>query len=201
MNKTVEEYKDDIYEQWFNTTPKQKKEGKSWYGRANRICNKIAKQYDIPLYKVVGILAALSPSNKWERNILDTKNFIKERGNVKVCTYRVNKAKALDILLNANGKQAVLKILNGPKTTAFFTNIFHPRTGGAVTIDRWALRSVQEGESLPIGQKRKLVEAYQEAAHDACIKPHELQAIVWIAVKEKADADKASTYNVRARGN
>jgi len=195
--KTVNEYKVDLFEQWMKSTPKQKKEGRSWYGRANRICNRISKETDTPLYKVVGILAALSPSNKWDRNVLDTKNFIETGGDCKVCTYTTNKDKAYEILTNTTGKQSVLKILNGPKTTAFFTNILHPRTGGAVTVDRWALRSVQEGERTPIVQKRKIIEAHQLAASELGIKPHELQATVWLQVKAKAEADAKAKYTYK----
>ena len=192
--KTVTNYVDELRKKYELTTPKQKKEGKSWYGRANRICNRISNDYDIPLYKVVGILAALSPSNKWERNVQDTKNFIKNGGDVKVCTYTAQKDKAGEILFRAKGKQEVLKILNGPKTTAFFTNILHPRTGGAVTIDRWALRSVQEGASSPTTQRRKLITAHQVLANELGIRPHELQAVLWLEVKAKAEADAAAKY-------
>ena len=54
---------------------------------------------------VVGVLSALSPNNKWERNVIDdTENMCVAYksdiplDDVKVCTYNANKQKAIKIL-------------------------------------------------------------------------------------------------------
>lgn len=194
MMKTSRDYAELLIGHWIKATPSQLSRGKSWYGRANRICNQIAKETDTPLRKVVGILSALSPSNKWERNIEDTRNFILSDGQCRVCTYRVQKAKALRILRGNYSEAVVADVLAGPKTRAFFANILHPRTDHNVTIDRWALRAVGEGVATPKGLLPTIREGYKIAATVAGLRVHELQAVAWLVEKE-LPSEKGSIRN------
>ena len=50
--------------------------GLEWYSNAHYTCNRMAIKYDLPLRIVVGVCAALSPTNRWERNLIDTDNML-----------------------------------------------------------------------------------------------------------------------------
>ena len=77
-----------------------------WYRSALNIAGRIADRYDMRIETVAGVLAALSPNNRWERNIIDAENIIKcwaaggtdeDVGGDKWHLFN-NEAKALDIL-------------------------------------------------------------------------------------------------------
>ena len=82
-------------------------EGKNWYERANQAAYRLIDQYEkINFSQAAGVIAALSPRNKWERNLIDAENLIaafvaagaEAAAKVKVCTFNSNKKKALKIL-------------------------------------------------------------------------------------------------------
>jgi len=108
--------------------------GSYWYPSAYNIASRIAAEYRLSPYKVVGVIAALSPNNKWERNCFDAESLIKvfkygEAQDVidtSVCTYPLNKSKALKILeLDDHDLKLkpVLEILKGPKVIEFTHSI------------------------------------------------------------------------------
>ena len=47
----------------------QHAEGLLWYDNAQTAAHYIAVRYDVPVYLVVAVIAALSPNNKWSRNV------------------------------------------------------------------------------------------------------------------------------------
>ena len=50
--------------------------GQQWYKNANEIASRLARNNNITTAKAAGVLAALSPNNKWERNCHDAENLI-----------------------------------------------------------------------------------------------------------------------------
>ena len=166
-------------------------DGKNWYSDARQICVTLSHRYDISFYAAAGIVAALSPRNRWSRNIQDAENMIaagkEAAAEIKVCTFAANKAKALKILAleNATAEQ-VLKILSGPKLSEFFSCI--AGINDEVCIDGhayaiWAGERITLANVPSIGVKlrREIKAAYREAAKHANIAPHEMQAITWCA--------------------
>ena len=49
----------------------QHAEGLVWYEQAKREAYHIAMKHDVPVYIVVAVIAALSPNNKWARNLVN----------------------------------------------------------------------------------------------------------------------------------
>lgn len=115
-------------------------DGIDWYLQANKSCRIISDLTGLNIRIVVGVVAALSPNNKWSKNVIDAQNlclsFI-NGGNideVKVSTYGAMKRKALDILelsheyplFSSNRRKGnalylrVIQVLNGQKITAFY---------------------------------------------------------------------------------
>ena len=168
----------------------QYNEGLVWYDDAQKTAYRIALKYDVPVYIVAAVIAALSPNNKWSRNVTNADAligaFISGDGllSVKVSTYNKMKQKAWDILAarpSYNGAKAMLK---GQKITSFFCDIMGEFN---VTIDGHA-RNIAYGERIGltddrtnIGKKeyRALQAAYEAAAERLGLMPYQLQAITW----------------------
>lgn len=160
--------------------------GAKWYKAAHDICLRYASQYETTTERVAQILSALSPNNKWERNIVDTELVLNAVSanvpaeEIKVCTFHANKFKAFAI---ARGELTISA--TSPKTFAFVRNI------GAldetkVTIDLWHLRACF-GETIEGGltlkRYRELERITIDEAKKVGLKGYEFQAIVWEALR------------------
>ena len=179
-------------------TTGERREGMEWYNRANRVAADIASEHGISLETAAGVIAALSPTNRWERNIVDAENVIRafsiggaeEAENVKVCTYGKMRTKAIQIL-EATSIVDHASILNGRKITAFYECIIGRQD--AVCIDGHAY-SIWFGDRLTmkqvpnIGKKlyAEIVSDYVEAARilsedGTSVTAFEVQAVTWCA--------------------
>lgn len=175
-----------------------KNQGLNWYARALTFAVQLSDIYDIETSTIVGVIAALSPRNRWERNMQDAESMVKvyaaggdynDLMKLKVCTFSVGKQKAAAILTDkVSDRDALLAILKGPKLCEFFNCILGDMDdvcidGHAYSIwfgDRITLANVPS-----IGKKlRQTIKAdYQQAAKDLGLKSHELQAITWVCWK------------------
>ena len=175
-----------------------KNQGLNWYARALTFADNLGEVYDINYATIVGVIAALSPRNRWERNMQDAESMVKVAANggtyddlmqLKVCTFKTGKQKAAAILANnVTDRDELLAILKGPKLCEFFNCIMGDVDdvcidGHAYSIwvgDRITLANVPS-----IGKKlRQSIKAdYQQAAKNLGLKSHELQAITWVCWK------------------
>lgn len=191
-------YVDNIKAMFEMATPEEVRDGIVWYANAQAVAKRIAHDTATPLYIVVGVMAALSPNNKWERNVANTRVLIEAFmvgdavESVKVSTYHAMRAKAWSILEEMPGTpDRVVEILNGQKIVSFFSNIMGHDT---CTIDGHALniaRGQREGlttNKVNIGKKlyQELQDAYAEAGravvvNGRALKAFEMQAITWVA--------------------
>ncbi len=169
--------------------------GVEWYARAERMAKAIAKDAGLPIPAVIGVMAALSPNNRWERNCKDAATMCQawvagdSMDSFKVSCYNTMKQKAWAILdLGLTDDEDILSHLNGQKIRSFYSNI---RGLDEVTIDGHALniaRGKREGltsDKTNMGKReyRELQEAYVKAAKRVGVKPHVLQAITWTTWK------------------
>lgn len=158
--------------------------GKDWYSEVNYWCNLIALEYGLPVYKVVGILSALSPRNKFDRNLEDVISVIEYRENAKVATFNQNKAKAVRIL-NANNIGDVLREFKGLKTRKFFLNIYKVYDNN-VTVDVWMIRKYSKHiktKSLTDKGYKLIENLIQKEANKLNVYPNEMQAIIWTEIR------------------
>jgi len=176
------------------------KAGVSWYAIAQQNCLDIAESHCMPLNIVVGVVAALSPNNKWTRNIINATDLIGAFMNgdtiesVKVSTYNAMKQKAWGILeAMPEDNESIMLMLNGQKIIAFFECIMDL---DSCCIDGHA-RNIAYNERIGLTDDRtnigkreykELVQAYVAASKRCSIvdngkrrnlKPYELQAITW----------------------
>jgi hypothetical protein len=171
------------------------RDGIEWYARAFREAVSISRRLSLPVPTIVGVMAALSPNNRWERNKVDAFNlcsaYVKglTADDIKVSTYHNMKAKAWTILEDRLVRDDdILARLNGQKIRSFYSNIMGL---DEVTVDGHALniaRGYRVGltdDATNIGVKmyRELQAAYVRAAKRAGVKPHEMQAITWTVWK------------------
>ena len=170
-------------------------QGAAWYRDANIIASRLARKYEISERQAIGVIAALSPRNKWERNVADAENLIRvftsdpeSVDSVKVCTFGRNKAKAIEILQLSEPvrEEQVLGILSGPKLQEFYGCIIgvHDEVcidGHAYSI--WAGDRITLANVPNIGKKlrEEIKVAYCRAAQEVDVTPAQMQAITWCA--------------------
>ena len=171
----------------------EQSEGLTWYQRANVAATRLADQYEIEIETAAGVIAALSPRNKWERNLIDAENLIAafvaggpdSCEEIKVCTFGANKKKAIDILIWSAGEAVATEILSGPKLVEFFSCIIGRDDvcidGHAYSI--WFGDRVKLADVPSIGKKLRaeIKKDYLAVAKKNNLKGYEVQAITWVA--------------------
>lgn len=172
----------------------EQQDGITWYPAAKAIAVKLAERYSIPASQAVGVIAALSPRNRWERNVQDADSLIaafqaggaEQARLTKVCTFGANKAKAIRILESgAETLPTVLEILSGPKLREFASCIAgQPDVcidGHAFCI--WAANrtGLKDVPAIGVKLRREIKADYATAADELGITPSACQAITWCA--------------------
>lgn len=177
----VNELKQKIRKHYDSADVQTLNQGLTWYNRAYNEAVLLSQVFEVPLWKVCGVISALSPRNKWARNLSDAWDILETpKLSTKTCTFKSQRQKAIDII-NAKEENEVLKILGGTKTKHFYTNILRYDTSDCVTVDVWAYRSV---DLEPKNKFYKPIEAaYQQVAKELGIMPHQVQAVVWGVVR------------------
>ena len=171
----------------------EQQDGITWYPAAKAIAVKLAERYSIPAAQAVGVIAALSPRNRWERNIEDADRLIaafqaggaEQAMLTKVCTFGANKAKAVKILESGlETLPTALEILSGPKLREFASCIAGlPDVcidGHAFCI--WAANrtGLKDVPAIGVKLRREIKADYQTAADELGITPSACQAITWV---------------------
>ena len=171
------------------------KHGLAWYQDAQDACQTMADKYELPLAIVVGVVAALSPTNRWERNLVDADNMLGcfvAGGYVEdtaPCTYKTMRDKAWKILEDGAGQslEAIAKTLNGPKITDFFLCIMGQDVcvidGHAWCIANADRRTMQEVPSIGKKLRSELQAAYSKAGKRHNMTAFQMQATTWVAWK------------------
>lgn len=176
-----------LLECWGEASADDLASGIAWYSRAETAAAAMASG-PITARDAAGIVASLSPRNRWNVNLAQAAKVITHAlsGTLDVPAVSTlsNRGKAWRIATGESPDVA----LSGPKVRAFFANI----TGDhdAVTVDVWAARAA-EGCSIKAaptgGRYNAIADAYRAAADAAGVTPREMQAAVWVHVRGSAD--------------
>lgn len=179
-------YQRHILAYWKKASKDQHKRGKAWYPDTNRLCQRIADQYGLPVQHVAGILAALSPVCAWEFNVLGMYSLIKTGYMPNVAsTYPANIKKAERILAGENPAS----VLGGDKVKSFYACILRPHglavcidrhTGAIATGEKWGKRKSQ---CKPL--YREVRKAYQAVARHLKQSVSVVQATTWLVKREE----------------
>lgn len=188
------DYVNNIKTVFLQSTAAERQHGLSWYADAKTVCETMADTYELPLRIVVGVVAALSPTNRWERNLIDADNMLSTftaGGYVEdcaPCTYKTMRDKAWTILADMPANDAdVAAILKGPKITDFFLCIMGHDVcvidGHAWCIAYADRRTMQEVPNIGKKLRAELQAAYSIAASAYDMTAYEMQAATWVAWK------------------
>ena len=188
----------NILAMYMQATPVDTQEGTVWYNNAHQICSALSDKYKLPLSTVVGVVSALSPNNKWDRNIFDAENIIHAccmgYDYPKVCTFSSNKDKAITILeCEIDSSDNICAILKGNKTIAFFRGILTNGQCDEITVDGHAFNiwrgmytSLNEVPAISNKLYKTVSDAYKQAAvtinnlEGTKYSAAEIQAITWV---------------------
>jgi hypothetical protein len=148
---------------FFKATDLETINGAEWYPAANHAARIMATRYNVTLEIAAGVIAALSPNNRWERNLTDADFMIRAYSagghdaadSIKVGTYNANKIKALAILSGDN----CLQILGGLKVRAFYDCIL---AGDSVCVDGHAY-AIWTGGYIPTTKTPKITPKLYES--------------------------------------
>ena len=168
--------------------------GLTWYNEAKQECQVMADKYQLPLRIVVGVVAALSPTNRWSRNLIDAGNMLRvytDGGYVEStlpCTYKTMRDKAWSILqTNPHSDDDVLFILKGPKISDFFACIMGHDVcvidGHAWCIANNDRRTMQEVPNIGKKLRCNIQAAYSEAGKEKGLTAFQMQATTWVTWK------------------
>lgn len=170
-----------------NATTQDIEEGLTWYEQANEFCERIANKYNVEPFTVASVVSALSPRNKWDKNLLDAELVIKnhQKGispeKTSVSTFHRNKFKAFAIL---DGTESITP--ESQKTYAFVKNISE-LSSDFVTVDVWHLRACFGKTMASVGNLayKQLENITKELAKESGFTPYQYQAIVWGYVRRE----------------
>lgn len=193
---------DSILATYFQASLLDRQAGMAWYGAAHEICCTLGQKYDVHSDIVAGVIAALSPNNRWESNVTDAEIMLRAwaadipYGAVKVATYGANKYKAASILDRQLNRDDIRYVLRGNKTIAFFMCIASNGVSDTPCIDGHAynvwngtVSNLKDVPSISDKTYRIIQDAYRDAAkiistvtgiqHSAA----QVQAITWVAYR------------------
>jgi hypothetical protein len=172
-------------------------EGLNWYKNALEVAEQLGESYDLGgRLKAIGVLAALSPRNRWERNIQDAEQLIdaytaggpQEAALIKVCTFGANKKKAISILeLRHASETDILAILSGPKVQEFYRCIFGLDDvcidGHAYCIWNGCRTGLADVPNIGVKLRRQIKEDYRAVAERNNLTGFQVQAITWLTYR------------------
>jgi len=178
---TQRTYRRNIRAWYAQSTPEERAEGMAWYPEARKHVARIACDYLLPNERVAHLIAALSPRNKWHRNIADAERFARAyvRGQAM--------PSAAAFTSNARAAWAVLHdgaSASGRKVESFAANLCGDEE--RVTVDTWAIRAATGGRVDTVsnlGEYREIARAYQAVARELGLTPATLQATVWVTIR------------------
>ena len=189
----------DRLEHWLElATASQRAEGKQWYGQARGFAEEVSRAYDLPIERVIGVIAALSPSVYWAANKLQAEALCRAHADgedldaVVLTTYGIQVKKAHDVL--ETPATAVRGVLGRRafKTQNFYDNMLYPWADTqAVTIDQHIIDAAGFSDYWVYGARwcyNLLADAIREIAIKHGMLPCQVQAIIWITYKELTDS-------------
>jgi len=188
------QYTRNILKVFAQCTDAELQHGMRWYKDAEIAGQNIADKYQLPLHVVVGVIAALSPTNEYGQNIRNADTMCRifvDGGYVedtKPSTYHPMRDKAWSILQSMpHNIDDVAFILNGPKITDFAYCIMGEDVcvidGHAWCIANNDRRTMQKVPNIGKKLRAELQECYRRAGKKHGMTAYQMQAATWVAWK------------------
>lgn len=173
-----------VYRVWRQATSQEREHGALWYADARDLAASLAQAHGKSLKTVAGIIAALSPSVSWERNIDYARELLATGDVARYTGYSRQKQTAIDVYAGDDPDER----LGGEKVRAFYRLI---RDGGNeydVCVDGHAtnmllgrLGGIQAAPSLKPSQYAAARACFQAVADKVRRPAYEVQAVTWLA--------------------
>jgi hypothetical protein len=194
-----------IREAWDDRSHVEDVTGEAWYRIARQECAEVAFETILPVERIIGAVAAISPGLRWSRNIFWARELAvawnegRAEDITGVPTYSFeNVRKAIRCLAGEDP----CKVLSGPKVTAFYALILSSGDdvtrvcidghayalatgwGGNIRTDPFA-DGLDASKSVRISKPtlRRVHAAYLKLAAKLNVKPSHLQASTWLVRK------------------
>lgn len=188
MRPTVE----NVINEYLRASVNAIAEGMEWYNEAHEFARTIGGRH---FHRAAGVIAALSPMNKWPNNKEKAAMFYANNGIVEWdgtangIGLSKNVRKAIAIY---NGEDA-LDVLGGNKVRAFFLTILDPSADNRPVIDRHAFdiaigRRTNDAAKRVLerkGEYERFADTYRHGARLIGCSPSQLQAITWVSWRER----------------
>lgn len=185
----IEEGKNLLLERYSKCTPEEITHGRHWYMKAHDFAQELSVNFGSSLRQSAGVIACLSPRNKWADNKEDALTIIQEWGTggfykeQKPSSPYANMEKAIKVLEDDVDPDEILV----QKSRSFYRCIYYPLTK-EVCVDVWAARALNFKERwIPRKVYPQLQKCYELAAKELDILPHVLQATIWVNIRGKPD--------------
>jgi hypothetical protein len=167
-------------------TLEERSAGMHWYDSARELAGHLSTKYQVSVAVAAAAIAAHSMNASWKVNVARAESQLAGR------PVGLGAAIAMTDAAMADPGNALACVV-GPKINPFAHNIVGDLN--MVATDRWAQRAgfASSDDKLcdklirRVGVRDMLILAYQKVAADVGIAPAELQAIVWVQVRGKAD--------------
>ena len=157
---------------------------KTWYVNAHALAVELSEGSDLTLMQAAAVIAHLSPKVLWSKNKAAAEALVYEGrrlpGIMKAPYARALAASTADDPLDTFGPDA-------KKTRSFALNI--AGFDQEVTVDIWIARAVgvSEAQLKWVGVYEGIAHAFRLAAKRHGLSPMQIQALVWIVIRGKAN--------------
>ena len=164
-----------------NISPRSWADGMDWYRKAHQFVIDLSEIVDVPWRRLGYAMAALSPLNSWRLNKIDLVDLVTTGhcGSLGPC-----RVKAEKILDGENPGD----VLGGNKVRAFGSNIVDPYRSRKVTLDSHMTKYFGFPKKYieRVGVYDTTATAMRQHADNIGVKPHQLQAALWIEIRGAA---------------
>lgn len=184
-------FESNILSVYHSATEQERLDGEQWYTRAAYIAQRIAMKNNLPITTVAGVIAALSPRNRWETNVADAENVCFAFANggtrrwITVRTFKRQLTAAWGILKT----NEPLAYLGGLKTLNFYRCIIQGDSKSvcvdshAATLAMNGLRERLIAPSINVLLYTRIADAYRTVAEQVGVLPSALQATTWLTYR------------------
>ena len=173
----------------------RRQRGRQWYPAARRWAEGLAVETGHTIEQVVAVLAITSPGAQLVSNVRWTESVI--RGEVETAGRfpNANRPKLAGVLASPDTAH---EYVTGPKVGPFHRAILGDTS--QLVLDRWAVFAAtgergNDATSKVAGSKRRdaVEDAYRALARRAGITVRDLQAVIWLQVRETTEHGKTGT--------
>lgn len=172
-----------LLDRFNSSSNEEKQQGKVWYLNAHDFAVRLSVLYGCSIRQASGVIATLSPRNKWNGNKIDAENVIlawkagKDLNSVKLSSPYPKVEKCIKILEQNIDPDKILV----QKSRSFYRCVYYPTSITEVCVDAHSARCLNFHERwIPKPLYPKLQEAHRIAAKELGILPNVLQATTWI---------------------